>query len=43
MLRDCALTSFEDSGKVSENNLSKEERLSSKDVVEKYIPYYPKC
>ena len=29
-LRECALTSFEDSGKINENNLSNEEHLSLK-------------
>ena len=31
--RDCAFTSFRDSGKIHENNLSKEEHLDLKDLI----------
>ena len=33
-LRDCEITSFRDSGKINENNLSKKEHLALKDLIE---------
>ena len=32
-LRDCAIISFRDSGKINENNLSKKEYLALKDLI----------
>ena len=40
-LRDCAFTSFRDSGKINEDNLSKEEHLALKDLI-KNRPCYQK-